>query len=112
MTQLVRAWRPIMRVIALALVVAAVPLPSWAGDDSQTANQTGIRASVEKIVATQPLAPSRGPAVSAQSGNAVDLNSPSFFKTPVGIAVIAVIAAGVGYAAYSASHDRIKSPGR
>jgi hypothetical protein len=41
-----------------------------------------------------------------------DLESGSFFKTPVGIAVLAAFGAGVGYALYSASNDRIRSEGR
>jgi hypothetical protein len=41
-----------------------------------------------------------------------DLESPSFLKTPVGIAVLAAFGAGVGYALYSASNDRIRSAGR
>ena len=38
--------------------------------------------------------------------------SPAFFKTPAGIAVLAVLGAGAGYAIYSAQHDRIHSPGK
>jgi hypothetical protein len=41
-----------------------------------------------------------------------DKRSPTFFKTPAGIAVVAVMAAGAGYAIYSAQHDRIHSPGK
>jgi hypothetical protein len=41
-----------------------------------------------------------------------DLESGSFFKTPVGIAVLAAFGVGVGYALYSASNDRIRSEGR
>jgi hypothetical protein len=43
---------------------------------------------------------------------AASASSPSFFKTPKGIAVLVLIAAGVGYTAYSAVHDRqpVKSP--
>jgi hypothetical protein len=41
-----------------------------------------------------------------------DLESASFFKTPVGIAVLAAFGVGVGYALYSASNDRIRSAGR
>lgn len=41
-----------------------------------------------------------------------DLRSGSFFKTPAGIAAILVVGVGTAYAVYSASNDRIKSPGR
>jgi hypothetical protein len=43
---------------------------------------------------------------------APELESGSFFKTPVGVAVLVAFTAGVGYAVYSSSNDRIKSPGR
>jgi hypothetical protein len=45
-------------------------------------------------------------------GAGTDLESGSFFKSKMGVAVIAAFGAGVGYALYSASNDRIKSPGR
>lgn len=41
-----------------------------------------------------------------------NLRSGSFFKTPAGIATLAIFGAGVGYALYSANNDRIKSAGR
>jgi hypothetical protein len=40
------------------------------------------------------------------------MESPAFFKTPAGILALSVLAIGVGYAIYSTSHDRVKSPGR
>jgi hypothetical protein len=36
----------------------------------------------------------------------------SFFKSPVGIAVISTFAVGVGYFLYSTQHDRVNSPGK
>lgn len=41
-----------------------------------------------------------------------DLRAGSFFKSGPGLATLAVFAAGVGYAIYSASNDRIRSTGR
>lgn len=41
-----------------------------------------------------------------------DLRSGSFFKSGPGIATLAIFGAGVGYALYSASNDRIRSTGR
>lgn len=105
----VRTWRPALRVLALALVIAAVPLPGLAGEPSQPVARPGIRASAVNLAATTPLA--RAQSQSTQDAKA-NLESGSFFKTPVGIAVIAVVAAGAGYAIYSTRHDRIKSPGK
>ena len=39
-------------------------------------------------------------------------SSPGFFKSGPGMVAIAVMAVGTGYALYSASHDRIHSPGK
>lgn len=41
-----------------------------------------------------------------------DLQSKSFFKTAAGIATLVIFGAGVGYAVYSSSEDRIRSTGR
>lgn len=41
-----------------------------------------------------------------------DLRSKSFFKTPAGVATLLIFGAGVGYAIYSSSNDRIRSEGR
>ena len=56
----------------------------------------------------------RRTAQSAQSPQtpSTDLRSGSFFKSPAGIVTIVVFGAGVGYAVYSSSNDRIRSAGR
>lgn len=110
--QLVRAWRPAVRLLAFALALAVLPLPVSAGQQDQTTPKPGIRASIAKAVAAEPPAASKEAAAVVQDDPGAKLNSPSFFKTPVGIAVVAIIAAGTGFAIYSASNDRIKSPGR
>lgn len=102
-------WSP-ARVVALALVIALSPLPVFAGPPGTPAGTTSIRQSVAAIGATERLAATPAPA--AQAGNAVDKGSPSFFKKPIGIAVLVTMAAGVGYALYSTKHDRITSPGK
>jgi hypothetical protein len=38
--------------------------------------------------------------------------SPGFFRTGAGAIALAVMAVGTGYAIYSASHDKVSSPGR
>lgn len=107
-------WRcPFARAVACAVAIALLPLPALAGENHTTAaSPQPLTASVAKIAAraAQP-APARIQAREAQAGQA-DVSTPSFFKTPVGIAVIAVFAAGTGYAIYSSKQDRIKSPGR
>ena len=41
-----------------------------------------------------------------------DLRSAKFLKSKVGIATLVIFGAGVGYALYSSSNDRIRSTGR
>jgi hypothetical protein len=68
-------------------------------------------------LAAQPSAAALTPAqlasVAAQTTDAAPSTaSPSFFKTGKGVAVLVLVVAGVGYASYSAVHDRnpVKSP--
>lgn len=106
----VRRWRFVLRVLVLALIVAAVPLPSMAGPNQPVA-KPGLRASiapaVHAVVATAKVPATAARAAREQGARAAQLESKSFFKTPAGVLVVAVMAAGVGYAAYSASHDRV-----
>jgi hypothetical protein len=103
------------RVVALGVLIALVPLPVAAAETHPSATPSiDLKAAVQKVAATErlasiPAAPARD---RVQSGTAPNLESPSFFKTPLGWAVIAVVGAGSAYAIYSAQHDRIHSPGR
>lgn len=112
MSHIVRPWRPpVLRVILLAVAVAAAPLPVWAGDaGTETKPAPSLKTSIEKVTATQTLEPSL--AATAQQTGRTDLGSKSFFRTPAGIAALVALAAGVGYALYSTSNDRVKSPAR
>jgi hypothetical protein len=92
-------------VLAFALVLAIIPLSSWAEDTSRWAAKSPLQASVVKAAASAKLAPQAAPAApdKARPG------STSFFKKPVGVIVLAVVAAGACYGIYSASHNRIHS---
>ncbi len=116
MAHQVRTWRAALRVLALALTIAVIPLPGFAAETSQTSATPGLRASITRIAASTPLTPPHGqlqPAVrhSDDAGQAgrEQLGSKSFFRTGPGIAVLAIVGAGTVYAFYSASHDRIHS---
>jgi hypothetical protein len=105
-----RSWRPAVRVFALALVLAAIPLPGLAEESNKPFPTPGLKASIASAAASgtvtlEQAKPSAAPA-EAQVG------SKSFFKTPIGVVVLAVMAAGTGYAIYSANHDRIPPTGR
>lgn len=109
--------RSSLRMVVLAAAVAAAPLPALAGDihslPAGPSPDSGIAASGSRLMAAE-LARPAVPA--AQVRLAVtpqtDLGSASFFKTPAGIITLVAIAAGVSYALYSTSHDRVKSPAR
>lgn len=110
----VSLWRsPFVRAIAVAVAIALVPLPALAGETHTTAaSPQPLTASVAKVAA-RAANPAAGPKLAREAqASQPDLSAPSFFKTPVGIAVIAVFAAGTGYAFYSLKNDRIKSPVR
>lgn len=103
-------WRSrVARVVALAMIVALCPVPTFAGPPGTPEKATPIRSSAAKIAAAVRLEPA-APAAQATTG-AAGTGSPSFFTKPVGIAVLAALTAGVGYALYSAQHDRVHSPG-
>jgi hypothetical protein len=106
-------WRgAIGRAVLLTLAAALMPLPATAADGpSSKPKATPIKASVEKIGASDfaTASASRTKVVRAQSSGMTDR---SFFKTKPGMIALAVMATGVGYAVYSAKHDRITSPAK
>lgn len=103
------------RVVAVGVMLALAPLPVAAAETIQPATPSvDFKAAVQKIAATERLAsiPAAAARDRAQSSSVPNLQSPSFFKTPLGLAVIAVVGAGSAYALYSAQHDRIHSTAR
>ena len=115
MTVRIMAWRGFLpRAGLLAVILALVPLPVAAGDDAAPAKATThIKVSMERMVArdiaSAPVSSSRSrPARQGQAAG----NASGFFKSKPGIIALVVMAAGTGYALYSASHDRIHSPGK
>ena len=110
-----RPWRrPLVPALAVALALVVAPLPAQAGDPTaRPASAPGIAAAAQKAVTAQVKTTGPVRAFSQSTTTAkTDLGSSSFFKTPAGIITLAVVGAGVGYALYSTSHDRIKSPGK
>lgn len=107
-------WRFVLRALVLALIVTALPMPAGADDASQPSARPGLRASIASsatLAAAKAPEPARSRAQATGDAKA-PLESKSFFKTPVGAAVLAVFVAGTGYAIYSANHDKIKPVGR
>jgi hypothetical protein len=102
---------------ALAIAVTLVPLPALAAEKTPAAKaaapsiRTSIAAHAKRDVleAAPKRAEKKATRAAAQGATA---QSGGFFRSPAGIACLAVFAAGTGYALYSASHDRIHSVAR
>jgi hypothetical protein len=105
-----RTWRLAGRALPLALVLAAIPLPALAEDTNKPATVPGLTASIAKEAAAGKVTLEQ--AKPAAAPDKARLGSASFFKKPVGIAVLGFVGAGLGYMAYSMSHDRIHSVAR
>jgi hypothetical protein len=130
-------WRS-KQVLALVAIISLVPLPVLAGEGNPPtpATQT-LSATAAKVVAREVLksasdgmgaarsgAPElrstayfsggapKAAVVRAEQEGAPVTRSAAFFKTPAGMAVVAVLAVGVGYALYSTQHDRVHSAGK
>ncbi len=128
MTRLVRlASRPCAIVCALAVGLSCLPTTVWANEPpssatSTTERLTPLRVSAERAAALEvhrlqqakpgPVVRNTEVEAQAQTSGSSELQSGSFFKRPVGIAVLAVFGVGVSYALYSSSNDRIRSSGR
>jgi hypothetical protein len=99
------------RAALLAAALGLVPLPAFASDPTPAAPKAKtIKASMQQIVAREAakMAITRKAVKRADQDNPSKQSS-SFFKTGPGIAALAVLAVGTGYALYSVSHDRVRS---
>jgi hypothetical protein len=101
----------VLRVLLLALAVAAAPLPVLAGETTATP-PSPIKASIQKVVASRVVTLAKVPAAQANQASGTDLASPSFFKSKAGVVALVATAVGIGFALYSTSNDRVKSPAK
>lgn len=102
-------------VLGLALLGASPPVAAQETAPSSVPSSSTLGESVQRLVASTPLAvATTAPATYQQAPlpATVDLGKPSFFKSPTGLIVLGVFAAGTGYALYSISNDRIRGSGR
>lgn len=110
----VRRWRSLIVPLLAALILTTVPWPCAAEDTRQPAATPGLKASIDSAasgLAADKAAP--GPKAAAQAGgDAKPVMNKPFIKSPLGVAMIAILAAGAGYAIYSAHHDRTPVTGR
>jgi hypothetical protein len=112
-----------IRSVVLALLATATPTGVAAaekvrGPDPLVISQSSITRGLEGSTrsSNRPAPTTLRHALSVQDppGGPVSETGRSFFKSRKGLVVLAVLGAGVGYAAYSKVHDRIhtKNPGR
>ena len=95
----------------LTIVLTSLPLAAAAADGAASPAQP-LKSAIARAAATERLASTTtAPALAAQGATA-DPTSRRFFKTPLGLAVIAIVGAGTAYAVYSAQNDRIHSAAR
>jgi len=113
MTDTRSVWRrTYARVVAAGMTIALASVP-LAAAESPAPPSVNIKAAVAKAASTERLESAPTARIqTAQQGTAMAPESKSFFKTPLGIAVIAVVGSGTAYAVYSAQHDRIHSTTR
>lgn len=99
------------RVLAAGLMIVLVPWPLAAAEADRPAPAITLKTAIAKAAATERLASSTAAAQPAAPAG-VAPESRRFFKTPLGVAVIAIVGAGTAYAIYSAQNDRIHSAAR
>jgi hypothetical protein len=102
-------------VVALGVALAVVAPPVAAAGPSEPVRPSiDFNAAVVRIVAADRVASKSAARAQAPNRPAGDNrpDSASFFRTPLGLAVLGVVGAGTGYALYSAVHDRIHSTAR
>ena len=109
------------RAAAFALAVTLFPLPLAAAEQGTKPTpvqavqplQTSIaRHASREVLVTSPKRTERTAATSNAQRNNPHSSDHNFFRSPAGIACLAVIGAGTAFALYSASHDRIHSVAR
>jgi len=107
-------------VLAAVLTIAQVPgVFAQSESPGPTPVKPGLKLSVARIGTLDPAprawtgAPGTSARASAQTSPASGSRDKwSFFKSPIGIAVMGAFATGVGYAVYSTQHDRVHSAGK
>jgi len=113
-------WRRLLaRVLVLALAGGAFPADCLAGGTPPPPGESTptLAASIQKAAVMESAKMTKARAsssVAAQDPGQpnTDLGSKSFFKSPAGIVALILVGVGTGYALYSTSNDRIKSPAK
>ena len=116
---------PTGRAVLLVLAIALIPLPALANEPAaptapmaQAAKpakpaQLSLRQAIARETARTPVVLASATRKAAQGGTSSDASKGSgFLHSRPGVIALVVMAAGGGYAVYSLSHDRVKSPAK
>jgi hypothetical protein len=100
----------------LVLTAALVPLPVAAADaapgHATPVVKTSLRQAVVREAARAAVKTPMAAAPERRADQGSSKGTMGFLKSRPGMIAVTVMAVGTGYAIYSVSHDRIKSPGR
>lgn len=110
---------PVIGLLVIGLLLG--PATASAAEKVPLGSATPLRTSVDRVAVKESHrlikeTSERSSKVGQQPSDAQSadpkLESGSFFRTPVGAAVLIAFGVGLGYAVYSSSNDRIRSTGR
>lgn len=93
----------------IALMLGLLPARAFADSPARSAS---LLAAARAAVSREAGAMKERRTAQTPTTSTTDLRSGSFFKSKAGITTLAILGAGIGYAVYSASNDRIRSAGR
>ena len=104
-------FRRLVGVGVMVAFLATAFAPAMAASEKQPDSSAFSNKSIAKVVAsTPPDSPNRTERTIAETPKAAKqaTKTGAFFKTRTGLVVLAVMAAGTGYALYSLKEDRIR----
>ena len=111
MTRSLKAARPLAGALAFIVVLTFVAPPAFAAGPATVAAPHPIAAAAAARVGAMPTA-SLAHAVQATPTTAQTAADKPFLKTTGGAVALALLAGAFGYAFYSFSHGRVKSPAK
>jgi len=105
-------WRRLLvRALVLVLALGAAPLNCLAAQPADPPPPApALAAAIQQAVQLEVGTMKKVSPNAAQQSGASAAEPARFFKTKAGVVALVLLAAGTGYALYSTSHDRIKSP--
>src|SRR5262245_4439354 len=104
-----RFWSRPRRALVGFVAALLIPISASAADKVQS-SQAPFRSALAEVRTRGPAAhpvPTQTSQHAEQASPSPATESRAFFKTPTGIVVLAALGAGIGYALYSAQHDRV-----